>query len=227
MHPARFSLKWLVKLHPTYFTKVNASHLMYQYYEHFLQILICQNLRNNLQHPNEYIRGVTLRFLCRIREEEIFEPLIPSILTCLEHRHSYVRRNAVLAINAIYKLPKGEIHLQDAPELIEKVLTTEQDLSTKRNAFQMLCNHAQDRAVHYLLEQIDNVAHWGDILQMAVLELIRKVRVERAFWPLTGLAINIETCCTQDCHFLVLRRYTLALHYATGKSAVKASADST
>ncbi len=25
------------------------------------QILICQNLRNNLQHPNEYIRGVTLR----------------------------------------------------------------------------------------------------------------------------------------------------------------------
>ncbi|KAA6416886.1 MAG: coatomer subunit beta-1-like [Trebouxia sp. A1-2] len=138
-------------------------------------ILICQNLRNNLQHPNEYIRGVTLRFLCRIREEEIFEPLIPSILTCLEHRHSYVRRNAVLAINCIYKLPKGEQHLQDAPDLIEKVLNSEQDLSTKRNAFLMLCNHAQDRAVHYLLSQIDNVAHWGDILQMAVLELIRKV----------------------------------------------------
>ena len=86
-----------------------------------LQILICQNLRNNLQHPNEYIRGVTLRFLCRIREEEILEPLIPSILACLEHRHSYVRRNAVLAINALYKLPKGELLLVDAPELIEKV----------------------------------------------------------------------------------------------------------
>ena len=86
-----------------------------------VQILICQNLRNNLQHPNEYIRGVTLRFLCRIREEEILEPLIPSILACLEHRHSYVRRNAVLAINALYKLPKGEHLLQDAPELIEKV----------------------------------------------------------------------------------------------------------
>jgi hypothetical protein len=76
------------------------------------QILICQNLRNNLQHPNEYIRGVTLRFLCRIREEEILDPLIPSILANLEHRHSYVRRNAVLAINAIYKLPKGELLLQ-------------------------------------------------------------------------------------------------------------------
>jgi coatomer subunit beta len=86
-----------------------------------VQILICQNLRNNLQHPNEYIRGVTLRFLCRIREEEILEPLIPSILACLEHRHSYVRRNAVLAINSLYKLPKGELLLVDAPELIEKV----------------------------------------------------------------------------------------------------------
>ena len=52
-----------------------------------LQILICQNLRNNLQHPNEYIRGVTLRFLCRIHEEDILEPLIPSVLACLDHRH--------------------------------------------------------------------------------------------------------------------------------------------
>jgi HEAT repeat protein len=86
-----------------------------------VQILICQNLRNNLQHPNEYIRGMTLRFLCRIHEEEILEPLIPSILACLEHRHSYVRRNAVLAINSLYKLPKGELLLVDAPELIEKV----------------------------------------------------------------------------------------------------------
>jgi vesicle coat complex subunit len=39
-----------------------------------------------LQHPNEYIRGVTLRFLCRIREEEILEPLVPSILANLDHR---------------------------------------------------------------------------------------------------------------------------------------------
>lgn len=106
-------------------------------------ILICQNLRNNLQHPNEYLRGVTLRFLCRIKEEEILEPLIPSILANLEHRHSYVRRNAVLTVSAMYKLPRGELLLVDAPDHIERVLQQEQDLSTKRNAFQFLCNHAQ------------------------------------------------------------------------------------
>jgi hypothetical protein len=32
---------------------------------------------------------------------------------------------------------------QDAPETIEKVLRNEQDLSTRRNAFVMLANHAQ------------------------------------------------------------------------------------
>lgn len=138
-------------------------------------ILICQNLRNNLQHPNEYIRGVTLRFLCRIKEEEILEPLVPSILANLEHRHSYVRRNTVLAMNAIYKLPKGEMLLQDAPEMIERFLQQEQDLSAKRNAFTMLINHAQERAVAYLFEHLDQISTWGDILQMAVLELIRKV----------------------------------------------------
>lgn len=65
--------------------------------------------------------------------------------------------------------------VQDAPETIEKVLRSEQDLSTKRNAFAMLANHAQDRAVRFLFENLEVVSTWGDILQMAVLDLIRKV----------------------------------------------------
>eukprot|EP00897_Mesotaenium_endlicherianum_P005514 jgi/Mesen1/4991/ME000248S04270 len=137
-------------------------------------ILICQNLRNNLQHPNEYLRGVTLRFLSRLQETELMEPLIPSILLNLEHRHSFVRRNAVLAVMSIYKLPQGEHLLQDAPEMIEKFLSSEQDLSAKRNAFLMLYQCAQERAEHYLLNNLENVPLWGDIMQMVVLELIRK-----------------------------------------------------
>ena len=67
----------------------------------------------------------------------------------------------------------------NAANLRAQVLQNEQDLSTKRNAFQFLCNHAEERAVNYLLGQIDNVALWGDILQMAVLDLIRKVHSPR------------------------------------------------
>lgn len=138
-------------------------------------ILICQNLRNNLQHPNEYIRGVTLRFLCRINESEIVEPLIPSILSNLEHRHPFVRRNAVLAVMSVYKLPQGEHLLDSAPEIVEKFLSSEQDPSSKRNAFLMLFSCAQDRAVNYLFSNIDRIIDWGENLQMIVLELIKKV----------------------------------------------------
>lgn len=134
-----------------------------------------------MQHPNEYLRGVTLRFLCRIREEEILEPLVPSILANLEHRHSYVRRTAVLAVNAIYKLPKGELLLQDAPDTIDKVLRSEQDMSTKRNAFAMLATHAPDKAARYLFENIESLSNWSDILQMVILELIRKVQTMHCY----------------------------------------------
>ncbi|KAG6416141.1 hypothetical protein SASPL_123565 [Salvia splendens] len=138
-------------------------------------ILICQNLRNNLIHPNEYIRGVTLRFLCRISEVEIIEPLVTSIMANLEHRHPYVRRNAILAVMSIYKLEHGDQLLVDAPETIEKFLLTEQDQSAKRNAFLMLFNCAQDRAINYMLTNVDKVQDWGGPMQMVVLELIRKV----------------------------------------------------
>ncbi|GKA45595.1 putative exostosin-like protein [Tanacetum coccineum] len=77
---------------------------------------------------------------------EIIEPLIPSILANLEHQLPFVRRNAILAVSAIYKLPKGDRLLVDVPEIIEKVLTTEADQSAKRNAFLMLCTCAQDNA---------------------------------------------------------------------------------
>lgn len=60
-------------------------------------------LVQDLQHPNEFIRGSTLRFLCKLKEAELLEPLMPAIRACLEHRHSYVRRNAVLAIYTIYR----------------------------------------------------------------------------------------------------------------------------
>ncbi|KAK9757140.1 hypothetical protein RND81_01G143100 [Saponaria officinalis] len=138
-------------------------------------ILICQNLRNNLQHANEYLRGVTLRFLSRLKESEIIEPLIPSVLSNLEHRHPFVRRNAILAVMSIYSLPQGEQLLGDAPETIEKVLSSEQDPSAKRNAFLMLFTCAQERAVNYLFAHIDQILDWGEQLQMVVLELIKKL----------------------------------------------------
>ncbi|MCD7455240.1 hypothetical protein HAX54_027452 [Datura stramonium] len=129
------------------------------------------NLRNNLQHPNEYIRGVTLRFLCRLNEVDIIEPLIPSIMSNLEHRHPYVKRNAILAVMAVYKLPQGE----QLPQMHQKRLkffTAEQDPSAKRNAFLMLFQCAQERAINYLLAHVDRVSDWGNFRRVASTVLV-------------------------------------------------------
>ncbi|KAJ3628311.1 hypothetical protein MTP99_015625 [Tenebrio molitor] len=136
-------------------------------------ILVCDAYRKDLQHPNEYLRGSTLRFLCKLKEPELLEPLMPSIRTCLEHRHSYVRRNAVLAIFTIYR--NFEFLIPDAPELISTYLDGEQDMSCKRNAFLMLLHADQERALSYLASCLDQVTSFGDILQLVIVELIYKV----------------------------------------------------
>jgi len=99
---------------------------------------------------------------------------MPAIRACLEHRHSYVRRNAVLAIYTIYRCVDGstserqtsetifscsfiyfyfffrnfEHLIPDAPELIHDFLVNEKDASCKRNAFMMLIHADQ---VHSLI----------------------------------------------------------------------------
>ncbi|VDM33224.1 unnamed protein product [Hydatigera taeniaeformis] len=136
-------------------------------------ILVCDAYRRDLQHPNEYIRGCTLRFLCKLREPELLEPLMPSILQCLEHRHAYVRRNAVLAIFTIYR--NFEHLIPDAPERMINYLEGEQDPSCKRNAFLMLLHVSQDTAVRYLSRCIDAVDTFSETMQLVVVELIHRV----------------------------------------------------
>jgi coatomer subunit beta len=137
-------------------------------------ILVCNALRNDLISPNEFIRGCMLRFLCKIKEHELLEPLIPSIKQALEHRHSYVRRNAALAVYSITK-NFGDQLLPDGAELMEKFISAETDVSARRNAFLMLFNEAETIAVDFLSEHIDDISTFGDGFALLVLELSRKV----------------------------------------------------
>lgn len=136
-------------------------------------ILVCNAMKNNLTHPNEYIRGSTLRFLCRIREAEILESLIPSITANLEHRHSYVRKNAVLTVAMIAEAFPDLI--PDAADLIDKFLYAETNPAAKRNAFMMLLQLDTDRAVKYLDTVLQTLSTLGESFQLSVLELIRNV----------------------------------------------------
>lgn len=144
-----------------------------------------------MQHPNEYIRGATLRFLSHLREAELLEPLVPSVRQCLvrmvlfvccllssflscsqEHEHAYVRRNAIYASLSIFK--QVEYLIPDAPELVEGLLTHESDLSCQRAAFYMLSQTEPARALNYFNLIADRLHELDSSLQLAVIAFIRQ-----------------------------------------------------
>ena len=135
-------------------------------------------IRNDLQHPNEYIRGNTLRFLCKLREPELIEPLLGSARSCLEYRHAYVRKNAVLAVSSIYQL--SEHLIPDAPDLIQTFLEGESDHTCKRNAFAALSQIDHQRALTYLSSVFDGIASADELLQLVELEFIRKDAIQNS-----------------------------------------------
>ncbi|GMI44246.1 hypothetical protein TrCOL_g12651 [Triparma columacea] len=137
-------------------------------------ILVCNALMNDLNHPNEYVRGSMLRFLCKVKDSEILGPLTASVKQCLEHRHSYVRKNAALCIFHCYKL-FGDNLIPDAPELMERFILAETDICARRNAFLMLFNCAETEAIEFLSQNVDDVMKFGEGFALLVLELTRKV----------------------------------------------------
>ena len=98
---------------------------------------------------------------------------MPPIRSCLEYKHPYVRRNAVLAVFTIYQ--HCESLIPDAPDLVLRFLEQEGDSSCKRNAFLMLLHVDERKALDYLAACQEQVAMFGDIMQLVVVELIYKV----------------------------------------------------
>ncbi|KFY36763.1 hypothetical protein V494_04988 [Pseudogymnoascus sp. VKM F-4513 (FW-928)] len=139
-------------------------------------ILVCNGIRNDLMSANEYIRGGTLRFLCKLREAELIEPLLSSARACLEHRHAYVRKNAVFAVASIFQ--HSESLIPDAADLLAAFLQTESDTTCKRNAFAAIASIDHDKALQYLSGVFDSIANADELLQLVYLEFIRKDAIQ-------------------------------------------------
>lgn len=60
-----------------------------------------------------------------MREAELLEQMVPSVLACLEYRHAYVRKYAILAVFSIFKV--SEHLLPDAKEIINSFIVAETD----------------------------------------------------------------------------------------------------
>lgn len=135
-------------------------------------ILVCNAIQHDLQHPNEYVRGNTLRFLCKLKEPELLETLVPNVRQCLLHRHAYVRKNAVFALYSIYKV--SDHLIPDAPELVYSFLLEEFDSLCKRNAFVCLGDLNRDATLQYIQENIAQIDTLDSLLQLAFVEFIRR-----------------------------------------------------
>ncbi|KXS20068.1 Coatomer, beta subunit [Gonapodya prolifera JEL478] len=135
-------------------------------------ILVCNALRNDLIHPNEFVRGMTLRFLCKVKEAELLEPLVPSVRACLEHRYPYVRRNAILAIFAMHRT--HDFLIPDAAELIANYLPNESDAGCRRAGFLALMNTDASKALQWLQTVWQQIPIFDENLQLAVIEFVRK-----------------------------------------------------
>lgn len=135
-------------------------------------ILVCNAIQHDLQHPNEYIRGNTLRFLTKLKETELLEQLVPSVMPCLEYRHSYVRKYAILAVLSIYQV--SDHLLPDAKDIISSFLAVETDPICKRNAFLGLAELDREAALAYLEENMAAIEGLEALLQTAFVQFIRR-----------------------------------------------------
>ncbi|KAF2472191.1 coatomer subunit beta [Lindgomyces ingoldianus] len=186
-------------------------------------ILVCNAIRFDLQAPNEYVRGNTLRFLCKLRDAELVEPLLQPARQCLSHRHAYVRKNATFAIASIFThLPEL---LPDAPDLLTTFLDEENDATCKRNAFAALASISHEKALEYLSTVFDSIPNHDELVLLAELEFIRrdafvnpqnKARYLRLIFDL--LESSVSTVIYEAAHALTtLTNNPVAVKAAAGK----------
>lgn len=135
-------------------------------------ILVCNALRNDLQHPNEYVRAATLRLVSKLQEPELLDPLIPSIRACLEHRHYNVRRQSLLAIAAIYH--SFPTMFPDAPELLASFISKESDPNCLSMAIIVLSRISRPLFIAYLQDQYKKLANLEEPIQLAILDAIHQ-----------------------------------------------------
>eukprot|EP00924_Labyrinthula_sp_SR-Ha-C_P013398 maker-scaffold_5-snap-gene-1.59-mRNA-1 protein AED:0.02 eAED:0.04 QI:0/0/0/1/1/1/4/0/1034 len=144
-------------------------------------LLVCNSLLQNLQHPNHYVRGLTLRFLVRATtlfhsNADLLQPLLPVIVQSITHQEAYVRKYALLALISFAEdFPEITADTSEGSVLHEvcTLLETENDKAVRRNAFLLLTKVNAPLAIKFYLENAANIIKFGQDFQFTLLQLIR------------------------------------------------------
>ena len=154
-------------------------------------ILVCNTLRKDLDSPNEYIRGRTLRLLTKLPMPEILENLKSAVFENLNHNHPYVRSNALMCTMSFINNFGSDCVPDSMPDQLKDIILKDNDTATRRNAYLVLSKIAPMESLELTQEIMENneISELGDLFALCIAENLKKLC--KSFPNKTSIFINL------------------------------------
>jgi coatomer subunit beta len=138
-------------------------------------VLVCNSLRKDLTHPNEYVRGRTLRLVSKLPYNEILENLKAPIFDNLTHKHLYVRKNALVCLSSIITNFGIEVLPNGMAEKLKEMIEKDGDTSVKRNAYIALSKILPEVCFQVTKDilQTSDLNELNDLFTITIVETLR------------------------------------------------------
>ena len=140
-------------------------------------ILLCNGIRKDLDSPNEYIRGRTLRLLTKLPYKEILENVKAAVFENIKHAHAYVRSNAIMCILSFIDNFGDDIVPDSLPDDLKDIILKDNDTATRRNAYVLYSRISPMESLSLTQEIMENneISELGDLFALCIVENLRKL----------------------------------------------------
>jgi len=144
--------------------------------EVFGEVLLLSNqVRKDLEHPNEYVRGFVMRFVSTLCDQELIGNFYKLVKDNFSHPNAYVRRNAYFCLGEIFR--KIKIY-DEVPDLLYHALLRDIDPNCLKQAFVSLQLADEALTCKYVSEVPISIPNE---LSMAIVEWARDMKVLEKF----------------------------------------------
>ncbi len=140
-------------------------------------ILVCNGIRKDLDSPNEYIRGRTLRLLTKLPYKEILENVKAAVFDNIKHTHPYVRSNAIMCVLSFIDNFGVDIVPDSLPDDLKEIILKDNDTATRRNAYVLYSRISPMESLSLTQEIMENneISELGDLFALCIVENLRKL----------------------------------------------------
>ncbi|CAD26416.1 COATOMER COMPLEX BETA SUBUNIT [Encephalitozoon cuniculi GB-M1] len=138
-------------------------------------LLLSNQVRKDLEHPNEYVRGFVMRFVSTLDDQELVGNFYKLIKDNFNHPNTYVRRNAYFCLGEIFL--KMDMY-KEVPDLLYHALLRDLDPNCLREAFVSLHLTDPELALKYAGEVSLSIP---SELSTAIVEKIKDERLLERF----------------------------------------------